>query len=162
MLLHPRVATGQNYDGAAAEADRIMQEEGLTLVHPFNDPDVIAGQGTIAMEILKQLADVDTVYICVGGGGMLAGIAGYIKGTTIMLSTQCFKLGLILRSTFHRVSLLTRPWALRWIHPKKRVAARDKARGGGSRRCCRHDGIACCGQRGDFAHGRHLRGRCCR
>lgn len=75
------VLHGQNYDEAAAEARRRVMEEGLTLVHPFDDPDVIAGQGTIGMEIVKALnsKQLDVVYVCVGGGGMLAGIAAYLK-----------------------------------------------------------------------------------
>jgi len=75
------VLHGQNYDEAAAEAKRRMQDEGLTLVHPFDDPDVIAGQGTIGMEIVKALnsKQLDAVYVCVGGGGMIAGIAAYLK-----------------------------------------------------------------------------------
>ena len=72
---------GKNYDEAAAEASRLVQEQGLTLVHPFNDADVIAGQGTIAMEILKKLSGqkIDVIFACVGGGGLLSGIAAYVK-----------------------------------------------------------------------------------
>ena len=72
---------GQNYDEAAAEAKRLVAEKGLTLVHPFDDPDVIAGQGTIGMEIIKKLngKNLDAVFVCVGGGGLLAGVAAYIK-----------------------------------------------------------------------------------
>lgn len=72
---------GQNYDEAAAEAIRLVTEKGLTLIHPFDDPDVIAGQGTIGMEIIKVLngQDLDVVFVCVGGGGLLAGIAASIK-----------------------------------------------------------------------------------
>jgi len=75
------VLHGQNYDEAAAEARRLMDEDGLTMIHPFDDPDVIAGQGTIGMEILKQSVStpIDAVFVCCGGGGMLAGIAAYVK-----------------------------------------------------------------------------------
>ena len=75
------VLHGQNYDEAAAEARRLMDEEGLTMIHPFDDPDVIAGQGTIGMEILKQSVStpIDAIFVCCGGGGMLAGIAAYVK-----------------------------------------------------------------------------------
>ena len=72
---------GNNYDEAAAEAKRLMEEEGLSMIHPFDDPEVIAGQGTIAMEILKKCVShsVDAIFVCCGGGGMLAGIAAYVK-----------------------------------------------------------------------------------
>lgn len=55
------VLHGQNYDEAASEANRLVKEEGLTMVHPFDDPMVIAGQGTIAMEILKVRASKNNV-----------------------------------------------------------------------------------------------------
>ena len=72
---------GQNYDEAAAEAKRLVIEKGLTLVHPFDDVDVIAGQGTIGMEIIKALngKNLDAIFVCVGGGGLLAGIAAFVK-----------------------------------------------------------------------------------
>lgn len=72
---------GQNYDEAAAEAKRLVIEKGLTLVHPFDDVDVIAGQGTIGMEIIKALngKKLDVIFACVGGGGLLAGIAAFVK-----------------------------------------------------------------------------------
>ena len=72
---------GQNYDEAAAEAKRLVIENKLTMVHPFDDPDVIAGQGTIGMEIIKSFVGkkLDVVFACVGGGGLLSGIATSIK-----------------------------------------------------------------------------------
>ncbi|KAL3816450.1 hypothetical protein ACHAXA_001032, partial [Cyclostephanos tholiformis] len=72
---------GNNYDEAAAEARRLQGEEGLAMIHPFDDPLVIAGQGTIAIEILKKCVShpVDAIFVCCGGGGMLAGIAAYVK-----------------------------------------------------------------------------------
>eukprot|EP00752_Nemacystus_decipiens_P004133 g3782.t1 len=72
---------GQNYDEAAAEANRLVQEDGLSLIHPFDDPEVIAGQGTIGMEILKERNGraLDIVFCCCGGGGLIAGVAAYIK-----------------------------------------------------------------------------------
>ena len=72
---------GNNYDEAATEAKRLMVEEGLSMIHPFDDPEVIAGQGTIALEILKKCVSqpVDSIFVCCGGGGMLAGIAAYVK-----------------------------------------------------------------------------------
>ena len=74
------VLIGDNYDTAAAHADKLVVEQGLTYIHPFDDPDVIAGQGTIGMEILQQVPDqLDAVFIAVGGGGLCAGVAAYIK-----------------------------------------------------------------------------------
>mmetsp|Transcript_19022 Transcript_19022/g.24547 ORF Transcript_19022/g.24547 Transcript_19022/m.24547 type:complete len:582 (-) Transcript_19022:88-1833(-) len=72
---------GMNYDEAADEAKRLEKEEGMTMVHPFDDPLVIAGQGTIGMEIVKTMTGrpLDAVFVCCGGGGMLAGVAAYIK-----------------------------------------------------------------------------------
>ncbi|CAM9814404.1 unnamed protein product, partial [Phaeothamnion confervicola] len=72
---------GQNYDEASDEAKRLVAEEGYTLVHPFDDPDVIAGQGTVGMEILKARngRPLDAIFACVGGGGLVAGIAAYVK-----------------------------------------------------------------------------------
>jgi len=72
---------GNNYDEAAKEAYRLEEEEGLTLIHPFDDPEVISGQGTIGPEILKEFVSkpLDAIFICCGGGGMLAGIAAYVK-----------------------------------------------------------------------------------
>lgn len=74
------VLHGDNYDAACAEARRREAAEGLTFIHPFDDPDVIAGQGTIGLEILRQCSDPpDAIYVAVGGGGLIAGIAAYVK-----------------------------------------------------------------------------------
>ena len=71
---------GNTYNDAAEHAKQIAEEEGRTFVHPYDDPDVIAGQGTIAMEILRQhQGDIDAIFVPVGGGGLIAGIAAYIK-----------------------------------------------------------------------------------
>lgn len=72
---------GNNYDEAQAEAIRLRDTEGRTLVHPFDDPEVICGQGTIGMEILKQAGskEIDAIFCCVGGGGLLAGVSAYVK-----------------------------------------------------------------------------------
>lgn len=67
------------YDEAHDEADRLQKENGYTLIHPFDDPYVIAGQGTIGLEILEQNPDVEAVVVPAGGGGLLAGIATAIK-----------------------------------------------------------------------------------
>jgi len=72
---------GNNYDEAQAEAIRLRDSQGRTLIHPFDDPEVICGQGTIGMEILKQAGskEIDAIFCCVGGGGLLAGVAAYVK-----------------------------------------------------------------------------------
>jgi threonine dehydratase len=75
------VLHGDTYDDAYARARELEKSEGLTFIHPFNDPAVIAGQGTIGREILDQLEeDVQAVFVPVGGGGLIAGIAAYVKG----------------------------------------------------------------------------------
>jgi threonine dehydratase len=73
------VLAGTCYDDAFAKACEIQQETGAVFVHPFEDEDIIAGQGTVAIEILHELPTVDTVLVPAGGGGLLAGIASYIK-----------------------------------------------------------------------------------
>ncbi|KAJ3342038.1 hypothetical protein HDU93_003560 [Gonapodya sp. JEL0774] len=75
------VLHGDDFDGAKAEAMRLRDEQGLTFVPPFDDPYVIAGQGTVGMEILKQLKQdrLDAVFVSVGGGGLISGVAAYIK-----------------------------------------------------------------------------------
>lgn len=74
------VLEGDTYDEASAYAKKLVEEKGMTYVHPYDDPEVIAGQGTIAMEILRQHAgELDMIFVPVGGGGLAAGIAAYIK-----------------------------------------------------------------------------------
>jgi len=74
------VLHGDSYSDAFGHAVELQLEAGLTFVHPFDDPDVIAGQGTIAMEILRQHPDpIDAVFVAVGGGGLISGVAVYIK-----------------------------------------------------------------------------------
>jgi len=71
---------GDSYTDAYERALELEQTEGLTFVHPYDDPDVIAGQGTIALEILNQHPEpIHAIFCCVGGGGLLAGVAAYIK-----------------------------------------------------------------------------------
>ena len=71
---------GNNFDSAYQFALKIAQDEGKTLIHPFDDPAIIAGQGTVGLEILKQSHDsIDSVFLPVGGGGLIAGVATYIK-----------------------------------------------------------------------------------
>ncbi|MEB3318637.1 MAG: threonine ammonia-lyase, biosynthetic [Cyanobacteriota bacterium] len=75
VLLH-----GDTYDEAFARARLLEGERGLTFIHPFDDPEVIAGQGTIGMEILRQMSTPpDAIYVAVGGGGLIAGIGAYVK-----------------------------------------------------------------------------------
>ena len=67
------------YDDASAYAQKLCKERGMTFVHPFDDPDVIAGQGTIGLEILEQLPDVDAIFVPIGGGGLISGVAYAVK-----------------------------------------------------------------------------------
>lgn len=67
------------YDDAYQRALALQKEEGRTFLHPFDDEDVIAGQGTIGLEILDQLPDVDAVIVPIGGGGLISGVAYAIK-----------------------------------------------------------------------------------
>ena len=69
------VLHGEGFDDARAEAMRLAEAQGLAFVHPFDDPLVIAGQGTIALEMLRQQPSLDTLVIAVGGGGLISGIA---------------------------------------------------------------------------------------
>ncbi len=73
------VLHGDGYSDAAEEAARLVKEKKLTFIHPYDDPSVIAGQGTVAKEILEQCPRVDSVYVPIGGGGLAAGVAVYIK-----------------------------------------------------------------------------------
>lgn len=68
-----------NYDDSAREAARLSTEKGYTFAHPFNDPYVIAGQGTIALELLSQMPQVQQVLVPIGGGGLISGIAIAVK-----------------------------------------------------------------------------------
>lgn len=73
------ILEGSNYDEAWEAASRIAQAEGMSIIHAFDDPTVIAGQGTVGLEILDELPDVSRVYVPVGGGGLAAGVALAIK-----------------------------------------------------------------------------------
>jgi threonine dehydratase len=78
------VLHGTSYNDAYGHALELQQAQGLTFVHPFDDPDVIAGQGTVAMEMLRQLQSLgtrklDAVFVAIGGGGLISGVANYIK-----------------------------------------------------------------------------------
>src|SRR5277367_422619 len=75
------VLHGDDYDGAYEHAIELARERGMVFVHPFDDPDVIAGQGTIAMEILRQHHgdEIDAIFVPIGGGGLISGIGAYVK-----------------------------------------------------------------------------------
>lgn len=70
---------GKSFNEAQLASMVCAKEESKTLIHPFDDPDVIAGQGTVAKEILQQQPQLDAIFIPVGGGGLLAGMAVYLK-----------------------------------------------------------------------------------
>ena len=74
------VLRGESYSDAYQHALALQEEKGMTFVHPFDDPDVIAGQGTIGMEILRQhQGPLDAVFVAIGGGGLVSGVGAYIK-----------------------------------------------------------------------------------
>ncbi len=74
------VLAGDSYDDAFAHAQTLMAEKGYSFIHPFDDLDVIAGQGTVAQEILRQHSGpLDAIFVPVGGGGLMAGVAAYVK-----------------------------------------------------------------------------------
>ena len=74
------VLYGDTYDEACAQARTLQRRHGLTFVHPYDDPDVIAGQGTIGMEILRQHAEpIHALFVAIGGGGLISGIGAYVK-----------------------------------------------------------------------------------
>lgn len=74
------ILQGDTYDEASAYSKELAQEKGYTYIHPYDDVDVIAGQGTIGVEILRQFqGDIDAIFIAVGGGGLAAGVASYLK-----------------------------------------------------------------------------------
>jgi threonine dehydratase len=73
------VLHGEFYDDAYAEARRIEAAEGLTFIHPFDDPEVMAGQGTVALEFLEQAPEIETLVVPIGGGGLISGMATAAK-----------------------------------------------------------------------------------
>ncbi len=77
IILH-----GENFDEAKARALELMHARGLTLVHPYDDEKIIAGQGTIALEMLKAQPDLETLVVPIGGGGMISGMAIAAKAIT--------------------------------------------------------------------------------
>ena len=77
------------YDDAAVEAERLSREKGYTFIHPFDDPDVIAGQGTLGIEIIEQMPDVEQILVPIGGGGLVSGVAKAVK----TLKPECKVIG---------------------------------------------------------------------
>jgi len=75
------VLHGANYDEACVEATRLCESEGMVFVHPFDDPAVMAGQGTIGLELMEQIAGLEAVIVPIGGGGLIGGMACAIKET---------------------------------------------------------------------------------
>lgn len=75
VILH-----GRQFDESVGETLRLAKEENLTFVHPYDDPHVAAGQGTLALEMLEQQPDLDVVVVPIGGGGLIAGVAVALKG----------------------------------------------------------------------------------
>ena len=73
------VLDGLTYDESWAKAQKISEETGATIIHAFDDPDIICGQGVIGLEILEQLPNVDEIYVPIGGGGLAAGIITAVK-----------------------------------------------------------------------------------
>lgn len=74
VILH-----GEVYDEAYAKAKELQEKEGYVFIHPFNDPDVLEGQGTIALEVLEEVPDADIIVVPVGGGGLISGVAAAAK-----------------------------------------------------------------------------------
>ncbi len=78
VILH-----GESYSDAFKYSELLEKKRGLTFVHPFDDPDVIAGQGTIAQEIFQQYQEpIDAIFVAIGGGGLIAGIGEYVKAVS--------------------------------------------------------------------------------
>jgi threonine dehydratase len=96
------VLHGDTFDEARSEAGRLAEERDLTYVHPFDDPQVIAGQGTLAFEILEQVPEAEAIVVPVGGGGLLAGVATVLQALKPSLqiigvepaNAACFTAGL--------------------------------------------------------------------
>lgn len=70
---------GDVYDDSCAYAMKLAEERGSTFIHPFDDPDIVTGQGTIAMEIVQELPTVDYILVPVGGGGLITGVGAFAK-----------------------------------------------------------------------------------
>ena len=73
------IIDGETYDEAGAHAAKLCDDEGLVFVHPFDDPDVMAGQGTVALEMLEDVPELEILPVPIGGGGLIAGVATAAK-----------------------------------------------------------------------------------
>lgn len=96
------VLHGANYDEACAEALQQGEADGMTFLHPFDDPDVIAGQGTIGLELLEQVPNLEAVVVPIGGGGLISGVACAIKESNPrvrVVGVQTDRLPSMLRAT---------------------------------------------------------------
>lgn len=106
VILH-----GESYSEAYAHALELQQQHQYVFVHPFDDPDVIAGQGTIGMEILRQHQHpIHAVFVAIGGGGLISGVAAYIKAVrpeTKVIGVQMVDSDAMIQSTEagHRIEL---------------------------------------------------------
>lgn len=74
------VLYGNSFDESVGETMRMAQEKGMTFIHPFDDEAVVAGQGTLGLEMLEQRPDLDVIVVPIGGGGLIAGVATAVKG----------------------------------------------------------------------------------
>ncbi|MCB1579375.1 MAG: pyridoxal-phosphate dependent enzyme, partial [Alphaproteobacteria bacterium] len=74
------VLHGNNFDESVQFTLDMAKKEGLTFIHPFDDPLIVAGQGTLGLEMLEQQPDLDVIVVPVGGGGLIAGVATAVKG----------------------------------------------------------------------------------
>jgi threonine dehydratase len=81
------VVHGESYDEAEEHAEQLQEDRGLTMISPFDDPYVIAGQGTIGLELLEDLPDLDTVIVPLSGGGLLSGISLALKSADAAIRT---------------------------------------------------------------------------
>lgn len=88
------VLHGNNVDEALAEAKAYAEQTGAVFVHPFDNADIIAGQGTLGLEILEQVPDVDTILVGVGGGGLLAGLSVAVREKEKQLGKKIRIIGL--------------------------------------------------------------------
>ncbi|RWM22748.1 pyridoxal-phosphate dependent enzyme, partial [Mesorhizobium sp.] len=73
---------GNSQDDAQQEVDRLVAEEGLVMLPPFDHPDIIAGQGTLGLELMEQVPDAAAVLVPLSGGGLAAGVAAAVKGVS--------------------------------------------------------------------------------
>jgi threonine dehydratase len=105
------ILAGANYDEACEEAQRRCKEHGMTFIHPFDDEAVIAGQGTLGIEMLEQYGDLDVLVIPVGGGGLIAGVACAVKETNSriqVIGVQSSKLA-SMKAALEKNELVTLP-----------------------------------------------------